>query len=235
MAQTHAAHDSAMSWGTASSDEASKVKELEAEVESLADKANNASQRFADYENEIRMLNARLRQQQRRNDKEDAVDAGQGASQSDKSGISRFGSFMHSRKVSPMSASSTASSREKELEAALVKEQTARIAAEKKVKEVNAEIEELSASLFQQANEMVAAERKENAALRDKVEILEKQALDFCGTGCGSEEKVWKENARLKERVKTLEQREMDRRRRLEKIEAAQRRVDRARSLLIPR
>ncbi|KAH9843387.1 GDP/GTP exchange factor Sec2p [Teratosphaeria destructans] len=225
-----------MSWGTASSDEASKVRELEAEVESLADKANNASQRFAEYENEIRVLNARLRQQQRRDDKEDPVDAGQGASQSDKPGISRFGSFMHSRKVSPMmSAASAASSREKELEAALVKEQTARIAAEKKVKEVNAEIEELSASLFQQANEMVAAERKENAALRDKVEMLEKQALEFCGTGRGSEEEVWKENARLKERIKTMEQREIERRRRLEKIEAAQRRVERARSLLIPR
>jgi hypothetical protein len=38
----HAAHDSALSVGTTNGDEASKVRELEEEVQSLADKANNA-------------------------------------------------------------------------------------------------------------------------------------------------------------------------------------------------
>ena len=57
----------------------------------------------------------------------------------------------------------------------MIKEQTTRIAAEKKIKEANAEIEDLTATLFQQANEMVATERKENAALKEKLQVLEEQ------------------------------------------------------------
>jgi len=37
---THAAHDSAMSYGV--TDEAVKIRELEAEVQTLADRANSA-------------------------------------------------------------------------------------------------------------------------------------------------------------------------------------------------
>lgn len=40
---------------------------------------------------------------------------------------------------------------------------------------MNEELEELSAQLFQQANEMVATERKARAKLEERVEILERR------------------------------------------------------------
>ncbi|KAK4546381.1 hypothetical protein LTR36_002058 [Oleoguttula mirabilis] len=233
---SHVPHDSALSVGPLQ--DAVRVDQLEAEVKELADKANNASQRFADYENEIRVLQAQLRQQQRRNDAtvssaESGGDGAQAAAQVDRPGISRFGSFMHSRKASALQPNGAApSSREKELEAAFIREQTSRIAAEQKVTEVNAEIEELSASLFQQANEMVAAERKENAMLRDRLEIAEQQASH---SSAADGDAVQQENSKLRERVKTLQQRDFDRRRRLEKLETAHKRIEGVRTMLIPR
>ena len=187
------------------------------------------------------MLEAKLRQEQRRNTaavkaNETVEGTPQPAVQADnKAGITRFGSFMHSRKASQLPPTGTmASSREKELEGELVKEQTARIAAEQKTKEVNAEIEELSASLFEQANEMVAAERKENARLQARVEQLEKQASENEASTQG-DAALLRENTRMKERLKVLEQRDTDRKRRLEKLEAAHRRIERVRSTLFPR
>ncbi|KAK5137325.1 hypothetical protein LTR08_000295 [Meristemomyces frigidus] len=230
---SHAPHDSAMSV------EPPEVKQLEAEVRDLAERANNASQRFADYENEIRVLQAQLRQEQRRNAAatsagNESGDGAQVATQLDKPGISRFGSFMHSRKASALPPSGAAPvAREKDLEATLVKEQTLRIAAEKKVKEVNAEIEELSASLFQQANEMVATERRENAMLRDKLEASEKQALEQ--SAAAHEGVAQKENIQLRERMKILEHRDSDRRRRLERLEAAHKRIEKVKTVVLPR
>ncbi|GAB1727759.1 hypothetical protein NU195Hw_g1320t1 [Hortaea werneckii] len=232
---SHIPHDSGLSVG--SMGDAAKVRQLEEEVRELADRANGASQKFADYENEIRVLEAKLRQEQRRNNNaaaETANESGEGKAQAATPGISRFGSFMHSRKASPLAPTGTMSSpREKELEATLVKEQTGRIAAEQKVKEVNAEIEELSESLFQQANEMVATERKQNATLQERLEALEKEKTQT-NTSVQGDAALLRENAWLKERLKILEQREIDRSRRLEKLEAAHKRIERVRSMLAP-
>ncbi|RMY66288.1 hypothetical protein D0863_08551 [Hortaea werneckii] len=232
---THIPHDSGLSVG--SMGDAAKVRQLEEEVRELADRANGASQKFADYENEIRVLEAKLRQEQRRNNAaaETANESGEGKAQAANPGISRFGSFMHSRKASPLAPTGTMSSpREKELEATLVKEQTGRIAAEQKVKEVNAEIEELSESLFQQANEMVATERKQNATLQERLEALEKEKAETNPTVQGGDAALLRENAWLKERLKVFEQRDGDRSRRLEKLEAAHQRIERVRSMLAP-
>ncbi|KAI6909048.1 hypothetical protein D0869_00636 [Hortaea werneckii] len=232
---THIPHDSGLSVG--SMGDAAKVRQLEEEVRELADRANGASQKFADYENEIRVLEAKLRQEQRRNNAaaETANESGEGKAQAANPGISRFGSFMHSRKASPLAPTGTMSSpREKELEATLVKEQTGRIAAEQKVKEVNAEIEELSESLFQQANEMVATERKQNATLQERLEALEKEKAEIIPTSQGGDAALLRENAWLKERLKVFEQRDVDRSRRLEKLEAAHQRIARVRSMLAP-
>ncbi|KAI7194296.1 hypothetical protein KC363_g2182 [Hortaea werneckii] len=231
---THIPHDSGLSVGSIG--DAAKVRQLEEEVRELADRANGASQKFADYENEIRVLEAKLRQEQRRNNAaaETANESGEGKAQAATPGISRFGSFMHSRKASPLAPTGTMSSpREKELEATLVKEQTGRIAAEQKVKEVNAEIEELSESLFQQANEMVATERKQNATLQERLEALEKEKVET-NTSAQGDAALLRENAWLKERLKVLEQRDGDRSRRLEKLEAAHKRIERVRSMLAP-
>lgn len=44
--------------------------------------------------------------------------------------------------------------------------------------ETSREVEELSVSLFEQANEMVAAERRERARLEERIELLEKRDAD---------------------------------------------------------
>lgn len=142
---------------------------------------------------------------------------------------------MHSRKASALqpTSNSAPSAREKELEAALVKEQTSRIAAEQKAKEVNAEIEELSASLFQEANDMVAKERSDNAELKKELEAAKRQAQE--ATAAANEAALQQENHMLKERLKALQHKDSDRRRRLEKLEAAHKRIERVRTMLIPR
>ncbi|KAF7521750.1 hypothetical protein G7054_g12342 [Neopestalotiopsis clavispora] len=58
---------------------------------------------------------------------------------------------------------------------ALSREQGLRLAAEGKLDETSKEVEELSATLFEQANEMVATERKARARLEERVEVLEKR------------------------------------------------------------
>ena len=223
------------------------------------------AQRFADYENEIRVLEAKLRQEQRKNSAPNITtvhspDSASPTTPQDRPGISRFGSFIGSRnKTSPSPQNGALApppngTREKELEEKLIHEQTTRIAAEKKVKEVNAEIEDLSATLFQQANEMVAQERKEKAdlteknnVLREQIEKLELQQKEkaeqkqravadgeWTAMMKAGEEKLAKENERLKEKLRRLEQREGDRKKRLERLEAANKRVERVKAMLQP-
>lgn len=131
---------------------------------------------------------------------------------------------------SPTNLQPGTGNREKALEEKLVLEQTARIAAEQRAKEVSAEIEDLSASLFQQANEMVATERRENARLVERIQSLEKRRASL-----HEAQMAHKENQKLKEKIKTLEQREIDRKRRLERLESANKRIERVRAMLVPR
>ena len=58
---------------------------------------------------------------------------------------------------------------------ALTQEQALRRAAESAAAQTNSEIEELTGQLFQQANEMVATERKARARLEERVELLERR------------------------------------------------------------
>lgn len=95
---------------------------------------------------------------------------------------------------------STSSAKEEELATQLAREQDLRAQAEGKVSQLSTEMEDLSAQLFQQANEMVAAERRARA--------------------------------RLEERVEMLERRDIEKRKRLERLEGALRRIDRVKSLL---
>ncbi|MCJ1443014.1 MAG: hypothetical protein MMC23_003511 [Stictis urceolatum] len=67
---------------------------------------------------------------------------------------------------------------EASLQAALTQEQNLRQAAEKAAAQTNSEIEELTGQLFEQANEMVAQERKARAKLEARVEVLEKRDND---------------------------------------------------------
>ena len=89
----------------------------------------------------------------------------------------RLSSFLPSRKSIPnLHAPPTPGTpSQTELVEALTREQTLRQAAEGKLDQASGELEELSAQLFMQANEMVATERKARAKLEERVEVLEKR------------------------------------------------------------
>jgi DNA repair exonuclease SbcCD ATPase subunit len=52
-------------------------------------------------------------------------------------------------------------------------EKKARLAAESSLSQAHSELEDLTAQLFSQANEMVANERKARAKLEERIEVLE--------------------------------------------------------------
>lgn len=195
--------------------------------EAPADTGICVAQKFVDYENELRVLREQLRQQHERHSSTTSNKSDPdhhaptpAAASVERPGISRFGSFM--RKASLATNDGV---RDQVLEAALVKEQTARIAAETKIRQMSAEVEDLSTTLFQQANEMVATERRENALLREKIRELE-------GASGQGDEGIAKENERLIQKLHALEQRDAARVQRLERLEAAQNRIDRVRTML---
>ena len=61
---------------------------------------------------------------------------------------------------------------------ALTREKNLRRAAEGRLSDTSREIEELSVQLFEQANEMVATERRARAALEERVATLERRDAD---------------------------------------------------------
>ncbi|RKU41867.1 exosome 3'-_5 exonuclease subunit ski4 (Csl4) [Coniochaeta pulveracea] len=67
-----------------------------------------------------------------------------------------------------------------ELMVALSREQFLRREAEGRLSETSKEVEELSVSLFEQANEMVATERRARAELEKRIEELERRDRDRC-------------------------------------------------------
>ncbi|RYO88050.1 hypothetical protein DL762_003935 [Monosporascus cannonballus] len=71
-----------------------------------------------------------------------------------------------------------AAASEGDLQAALARERELRRAAEGKLSDTSREVEELSASLFEQANEMVAAERRARAKLEERIDVLERRAVE---------------------------------------------------------
>jgi DNA repair exonuclease SbcCD ATPase subunit len=136
--------------------------------------------KWADYEDEIQQLRAQAQQAQPATTPQEEK---RSDSPSRFSGYlpvqNRLSSFLTPRKSTqnlqqtqaqpPPSPSAT------ELVAALTREQALRQAAEGKLDEASGELEELSAQLFQQANEMVATERKARAKLEERVEVLERR------------------------------------------------------------
>ncbi|EXJ55739.1 hypothetical protein A1O7_08669 [Cladophialophora yegresii CBS 114405] len=86
------------------------------------------------------------------------------------------------------------------LQSSLEKERTLRLRAESNLSQTQTELEELTAQLFGQANEMVASERKARA--------------------------------KLEERVKVLEQRDVEKRKRLDKLEKQMQRIERVRGMV---
>ncbi|CAG8973456.1 hypothetical protein HYALB_00006481 [Hymenoscyphus albidus] len=151
-----------------------QIEDLQAQVRLLNDKATAAVDKWADYEDEIRQLRAQLNQEKEARESLEKRDT----SPSRFSYLpvqNRLSSFLTPKKSTPnlQAPPPSPSATEAQLAAALTKEQELRAASEKKLDEASGELEDLTAQLFQQANEMVATERKARAKLEERVAVLE--------------------------------------------------------------
>lgn len=77
-----------------------------------------------------------------------------------------------------------------DLQAALSREQELRKQAEGELSQGSQELEELSAVLFQRANEMVAVERRARAKLEERIEMLERRDAEKRKRLAGLEEAI---------------------------------------------
>lgn len=181
-------------------DSGSRIDDLESEVQALTAQSLNTAEKLANYEEQISQLRRQksAAQAEAQHAKSASLDS-TSARPERPAALTRFASFRYGSS-SPQKLTPSPSVDFNDLQNQLAKETAARLEAEKKVEEGTAELEELSQSLFEQANEMVATERRARA--------------------------------KLEERVAVLEQRDKDKSRRLEKIEAALRRIERVKALL---
>ena len=184
-----------------------RISDLETQVRLLNQKATAAVDRWADYEDEL----AKLRSQVPAPEPEQFSPTTRTSFL--QTGTTRLSALLSSRKsvpaipeiarpIPPRTASAPVpvSPAEQNLREALSREQNLRKEAEGRLSATSKEVEELSAALFEQANEMVAEERRARA--------------------------------KLEERVGELERRDKEKRRRLERLEVAMRRIERVRQLL---
>ncbi|EHK50699.1 hypothetical protein TRIATDRAFT_178540, partial [Trichoderma atroviride IMI 206040] len=174
-----------------------RIAELETHVFQLNQKATAAVDRWADYEAELTRLRAML--------PSSTPEQSHSPTRSSffQAGATRISALMYSRRpqtasppavpraappvtppppeprVTMMTPTTRNSGRTAEdLLEALNKEQMLRKAAEGRLNETNRELEDLSATLFEQANEMVATERRARAALEQKVSELEQRDVE---------------------------------------------------------
>ncbi|RKF60659.1 putative ribosomal protein l32 [Erysiphe neolycopersici] len=182
-----------------------QIEDLTSQTRILTERAINAVDKWADYEDQIRALRTQIKLQSQTSQSNEPKPQDERPS-SIFSGYN-FPLFFSSRKSTPQppptETSSIASSSKTDLAEELTRERSLRVAAEGKLSESSGEIEELSSQLFTQANEMVAAERRMRAKLESRVEILEK--------------------------------RDIEKKQRLERLESAVQRIERVRGLLASR
>ena len=177
----------------------SRIAELESQVRLLNQKATAAVDRWADYEDEL----SRLRRQDGPPPpppKNESSPASNNRSSGGflQSGTTRLSALLSRNKSSPNlqqeqqrdAASSpqrppTATGnmpppgpKAEDLLKALTREKSLRKQAEGQIAATSREVEELSASLFEQANEMVADERRARAKLEERVDELERRDRD---------------------------------------------------------
>jgi hypothetical protein len=133
---------------------------------------------LADYEDEIQKLKSQQVAQPPRTSNDSETDRPENTRQSYQN---RLSSFLSPRKsisnFKPLPAPPPTPSAP-ELIAALTREQELRKKAEEQLNGASGELEELSAQLFMQANEMVATERKARAKLEERVAVLESRDGD---------------------------------------------------------
>ncbi|KAK7421793.1 hypothetical protein QQX98_002008 [Neonectria punicea] len=210
-------------------DAQAKIRDLESQVHILNAKATAAVDRWADYEDELTRLRAQLSHNAHNHQQQLQPQLPHPPTPTTpttptanprvsflQSGTSRLSALLSPRKSTPDLRTIDTSNRpatrnasnpipsalpsNEDLLEALTREQGLRKEAETQVATTSREVEELSAALFEQANEMVAEERRARA--------------------------------KLEERVGELERRDIEKRRRLEKLEGAMNRIQRVRILL---
>ncbi|UKZ83433.1 hypothetical protein TrVFT333_011241 [Trichoderma virens FT-333] len=171
-------------------DAQARIAELETHVFQLNQKATAAVDRWAEYEAELSKLRAKL--------SSSPEPSTQSPTRSSffQAGATRISALMYSRRSQPASPPAskpmppvtppptdsspmrTPSRTTEDLLEALNKEQMLRRAAEGRLNATNKEVEELSVTLFEQANEMVATERRARAALEQRISELEKRDVE---------------------------------------------------------
>lgn len=174
--------------------------------------------RLADYEDEIRRLKATKQEEESKafaTPPPDVLPQIQAQLPAQAGRLTTLASFLPGRRGSPSNpptpglpptqashaaSGSLGAADSSDLPAQLIREKALREKAESSLKAAHSELEELTAQLFGQANEMVATERKARARLEERVELLEK--------------------------------RDVEKRRRLERLEGAVRRIERVRGLV---
>ncbi|GKT58602.1 ribosomal protein l32 [Colletotrichum tofieldiae] len=174
-------------------DAQSRIADLEAQVRLLNQKAAAAVDRWADYEDELTRLRIAASQTSTSPPAAAAAAALAPAPSPTRTSFLSGGANRLSQLLSPRSMKSTPNLRApspptagaagnpastEDLREALSREQNLRLAAESRLSTTSQEVEELSVSLFEQANEMVATERRARARLEERVETLEKRDQD---------------------------------------------------------
>ncbi|TKW48525.1 hypothetical protein CTA1_10539 [Colletotrichum tanaceti] len=167
----------------------SRIADLEAQVRLLNQKAAAAVDRWADYEDELTRLRIAASQTSTSPPAAPALAPTPSPTRTSflSGGANRLSQLLSPRGMkstpnlrapSPPPPGTGAPASTEDLREALSREQNLRLAAESRLSTTSQEVEELSVSLFEQANEMVATERRARARLEERVETLEKRDQD---------------------------------------------------------
>ncbi|KAE8366492.1 hypothetical protein BDV27DRAFT_90813 [Aspergillus caelatus] len=172
-----------------------RIKELERQISFLSVQAAQTAEKVAEYEHDH--LRTQASTYTSRNGSSisstssNEINRPLSPPSNSQGRLSTLTSFLHSRGPSNTSPTQTPAqpvsqppSRQPspdhtaELQNALDREQSLRRAAESQLSQASSELEELTAQLFSQANEMVAQERKARARLEERVAVLERRDVE---------------------------------------------------------
>ncbi|KAF9892507.1 hypothetical protein FE257_001616 [Aspergillus nanangensis] len=183
--------DGLLSHRQQSGDAHKRIKELEGHVEDLNVQAMQMADKLAQYEDEVRRLRTQSRSSASSSSSSAQFPDPPDTQQQGR--LSTLTSFLPYRRPSTTSPTQTAAQpavaqpsppssapheETAELQNALNREQDLRRAAESQLSQANTELEDLTAQLFSQANEMVAQERKARARLEERVAVLERRDVE---------------------------------------------------------
>ncbi|KPI38155.1 uncharacterized protein AB675_1071 [Cyphellophora attinorum] len=163
------------------------ISDLQAQVKLLNSKAAAAVDRLADYEDQLGALRAEQSQQQQhgqangRNSGDQQMLPPPPPSAIDTTSLAapwqHLRPPLHQTNSAPAPLPQSASTEPTlhSLQATLTTERTLRERAESTLNQTQLELEELTATLFGQANEMVAEERRARSKLEERVRVLERR------------------------------------------------------------